>query len=128
MIERRRIYRNPVHHRVSVTLREDSSRAAADNTTLFCSTEDLSANGLRFKSAVPLTVDGVLDLLLVIGWAYWGFELQGQVRWIADTHSTAPFAVGLQFIGVPEATRIALCEALEKALPPTAQPAASAAS
>jgi len=128
MIERRKYFRYPAHHRVSVTLRADSSRAAADHTTLFCSTEDISANGLRFKSAIPLMVGGMLDLLLVMGWPYWGFELQGRVRWVAGTRGSPSFAVGLEFVGVPQAARIALCEALEKSLPVAAPPAMAAVS
>ena len=107
-----------------ITILAGAAPATAANTTLYCSTEDLSVGGLRFKSEFPLAKGAVLDLLLVMGWAYWSFEVKGKVMWVEATQGHPAYAIGLQFVSLSDPARVALSEALARAAPAAAGVAA----
>ena len=112
-MERRSHPRYTARDRVCVTLLPDAGNSS-ETETFYCTTEDLSANGLRFSSDVPFKSGQALSMLVVRGSAYWGFSLKGRVAWVEKTPQESRLLIGVEFTDVPRQARIAWQEAIER--------------
>jgi hypothetical protein len=120
MEERRSSERLAAHYRVSITVLTPDDESS-DTKTFFGSTDDISSGGLRFHGDTEFPEGEVLDLLVVLGWSYWGFPFKGRVAWV-QRHPTPPdFTIGIQFVDVPAPAQSAWDEALEGKLPRSRQ-------
>lgn len=103
--------------RICITLLPDDENAA-ETETFYCQTDDISAEGLRFTGDAPLTRGQVVNILVVRESAYWGFSLKGRVVWVKPGEPANSSSFGIQFFDLPEPTRRAWSEAVERcALP-----------
>ena len=113
-MERRKNLRVDVRDRVCITVLPRSIDNPATET-FYCKTDDLSATGLRFTGAATFTEGQILELLIIRGCAFRGFEFKGRVAWLRkDPQSSTP-SFGIEFTGTSEETLTAWREALERA-------------
>jgi len=114
-MERRAHPRYKAADRVCVTALP-KGEGVSESETFYCTTDDLSADGLRFSGRASFEKGQILDLLVVRGHAYWGFSLKGRVAWVKKGASDpALCSFGIEFTEVPEQTRLAWREAIERA-------------
>jgi hypothetical protein len=113
-MERRAHERFGIHDPVCITVLPDSP-AATESDTFYATTEDLSETGLRFRCERSFQVGQLVRLLVVRGCAFWGFSFEARVVWVQPDPSTKTTSVGAHFVNVPEPTRLAWKELIERA-------------
>jgi hypothetical protein len=110
--------------RVGVTVKPAKPVEGEESQTVFCSTDDVSAGGLKVTFRKPLAVGTVVDLFLVFVHAFRGFEFKGRVVWVRKGSGKKPVCLaGIEFMDVPEPARIALRDAIEERLAELQPPA-----
>lgn len=103
--------------RVGVTIKPATPAEGEESQTVFCSTEDVSAGGLKVTFRKPLAVGTVVYLFLVFVNAFRGFEFKGRIVWVRKGEGKKPaFTAGVAFMDIPEPARIALRDAIEERL------------
>lgn len=80
----------------------------------FCKTDDLSLEGLRLSGDASFEPGQLLELLVICGSAYKGFEFTGRVAWVKPSDHDGPSSLGIQFIDMKESTRLAWQEVLDR--------------
>ena len=113
-MDRRKSPRYDINDRVCITLLS-ADKGDTRSETFFCNTHDLSAEGLGFTGNASFKPGQILDLLVVRGSAYRGFSLKAKVVRVEPQHDDPEKCmVGLEFIDLPEQTRLAWTEAIER--------------
>ena len=113
MEDRRSQQRHASKDRVCITVLP-ATADGSDSETFYCTTEDLSANGLQFRGNVPFREGQILDMLIVRGWAYWGFQFKGRVAWVRKNAEGPDCSFGIEFSEMSQETRLAWIETIER--------------
>jgi len=98
-MENRRIYQR-LNEQNSVAVRVLTAPEAAtlEGKTYFCTTEDLSAGGLRFNVSAPVPVGTVLELRVAFSQPISAYRHIGKVVWLKETpDQSSPYSVGVEF-------------------------------
>jgi hypothetical protein len=80
-----------------------SAPAAHDieNKTFFCSTEDISFDGLRFRIHKGVPAGAILQLLVAVMDPPRAYKHVGQVVWCREVPENSHYAIGVKFTGTP---------------------------
>jgi len=113
-MERRKSLRVDLRDRVCITVLPKSYDNPLSET-FYCKTDDLSATGVRFTGAATFTEGQILELLIIRGCAFRGFEFKGRVAWVTKDPQSSASSFGIEFTGTGEETLTAWREALESA-------------
>jgi c-di-GMP-binding flagellar brake protein YcgR len=70
----------------------------------FCTTEDLSAGGMRFNVHTAVPVNSHLELRVAVKNPTGAYKHVGRVVWVKEMDGTQPYAVGVQFTDTPATT------------------------
>lgn len=118
-MERRAHRRFGVADHICITVLPRTGDGSASDT-YYAKSDDLSASGLKFTADAAFQTGQLLDLLVVRGCAFWGFSFQARVAWVRQVDDQKRWQVGVQFVDVPEPTRLAWTELIERAWEQTA--------
>lgn len=116
-MERRRQPRVEVRDRVCVTVYPPNADAHEPDT-FYCSTTDLSEGGLQFSGDTAFKKGQMLDLLVVRGSSFRGFEFRGRVAWVRTNPQSPSFSFGVAIADVSREVLLAWRDALEQLTPP----------
>lgn len=96
MVERRANTRLKEEDRVAVTILRAADIPEIEGATFFCSTEDISVNGLRLSMHRRLPVGAELRLLVAFSEPLQAFTHVGKVLWVQASDGNPTFAVGVR--------------------------------
>lgn len=85
----------------------------SDRQVFYCTTRDVSAGGVQLAGDACFAPGQLIELLVVCGSAYKGFQFMGRVAWIRQDNRREPTTTGVEFFGVRDATHLAWLEMLD---------------
>ncbi|NCC52658.1 MAG: PilZ domain-containing protein [Spartobacteria bacterium] len=98
MDDRRTHQRLNEQNSVAVRILSAPEADALEGKTYFCTTEDLSAGGLRFNVSAPVPVGTVMEIRVAFSQPISAYRHIGKVVWVKeDTDQAPPYAVGVEF-------------------------------
>lgn len=101
---------------VNVTVMSAPGMPRLEGQAFLCTTDDLSAGGLRFNSPEPLPVGAVLGVQVSFAGIAEPFAHVGCVAWVKECGDGGAHAIGVDFIDTSERTMANWKEVLEKKL------------
>jgi len=116
MKERRGSPRLEEQRSVKVTVLSMPKAPELENKIFECTTEDVSARGLRFYADTALPQGSAIELRLSAADSSGAFWHVGRVRWVKPMDDGIRYAVGVHFTETPEATLEAWEEMLREKL------------
>jgi hypothetical protein len=113
-MEKRSHARVEAQDRICITvLPKKFDNPASD--TFYCRTDDLSESGVRFSGDANFEQGQILEMLVIRGGSYWGFDLKGRVVWVKKDPQGSSSSFGVELIETNEQTRLAWRGALARA-------------
>jgi hypothetical protein len=120
MLEQRKYDRITTEERaVVVELRYAAPRAPEESRTVFCSTADLSKDGLRLKLEKSIPVDTAVRVTVIFSVPPKYFEHIGRVRWVREACDDENWEIGVEFLAKNPGETRAWQEFLEATFPTT---------
>ena len=108
-----------VEQAVVVELRYAAPRAPEESRTIFCSTADLSVDGLRLRIEKPIPTDTAVRVTVIFSAPPKYFEHIGRVRWLRESEEGGSYDIGVEFMAKNAAEIYAWREFLQATFPST---------
>ncbi|MGE5625821.1 MAG: PilZ domain-containing protein [Bacillota bacterium] len=95
--ERRKHPRKAVQDRAVIHRKAEPAQA-----TLYCTTVDISAEGLRLKLRQALIAGETVELVVHVPGHAASFRLKGETRWCSPARGDKSFLLGVQLTGMDD--------------------------
>ncbi|HBA84423.1 MAG TPA: hypothetical protein DCZ95_10050 [Verrucomicrobia bacterium] len=96
-----RIYEN---NSVAVTIVSAPEAPSLVKKVFFCTTQDLSAGGMRFNVSADVPVGTRLEMRVAVKSPSGAFKHVGRVVWVKEASGIQPYSVGVEFTDTPATT------------------------
>jgi c-di-GMP-binding flagellar brake protein YcgR len=98
MRENRKHTRVAEQDSVAVTVLASPGAEGLVNRTVFCTTEDLSAGGIRLRASVRIPSGSTVEMRVAVARPLKAFRQRGRVVWANEAASAGQYVLGVEFL------------------------------
>jgi len=89
----------------SITIRYKNASRNNQIETHSCSSQDVSAGGLKLISHCPLELDSVLDVEIDLGSLWAVIDVKAEVKWCLEIDAAPTYYIGIKLVNIEKSNR-----------------------